>query len=83
MASDVATAGEAGAEVTKLAAGQAANGDQNGPAASDTVTPAPSAPADRPQPRPGDPAARPDAAEPGQQNAAHADLHCQHGSSKS
>jgi GTP diphosphokinase / guanosine-3',5'-bis(diphosphate) 3'-diphosphatase len=46
VASDVATAGEAGPEVTKLAAGQASNGDQDGPAASETVTPAASMPAD-------------------------------------
>ena len=40
MASDVATAGEAGPEVAQLAAGQADNGDQDRPAAGDTVTPA-------------------------------------------
>ena len=50
MASDVATAGEAGAEVTGLVAGQANNGDQGGPAASETVTPAASARAGNPNP---------------------------------
>jgi guanosine-3',5'-bis(diphosphate) 3'-pyrophosphohydrolase len=55
VASDVATAGDAGAEVTKLAAGQGQNGDQDGPAAGETVTPAASARAGRPQP-PDDPA---------------------------
>jgi GTP pyrophosphokinase len=64
VASDVATAGEAGAEVTGLAAGQAGNGDQGGSAASDRVTPAASAPAGSPNPPRADAAARPDAGEP-------------------
>ena len=78
MASDVATAGEAGAEVTRLAAGQANNGHQDGPAASDTVTPAASARAGSPNPPPADGAARPDAGASGaaedesQQNVAPA-----------
>jgi GTP diphosphokinase / guanosine-3',5'-bis(diphosphate) 3'-diphosphatase len=62
VASDVATAGEAGAEVTGLAAGQANNGEQGGPAASDTVTPAASARSGRPSAKPA--AARPDPAAP-------------------
>jgi GTP pyrophosphokinase len=72
VASDVATAGEAGAEVTKLAAGQTGNSDQDGPAASETVTPAASMPAGG-TPRPADEGVPPTAAssaDPAQATAA-------------
>jgi GTP diphosphokinase / guanosine-3',5'-bis(diphosphate) 3'-diphosphatase len=48
VASDVATAGEAGPEVARLAAGQADNGDQDRPAVGDTVIPAAPPQADGP-----------------------------------
>jgi guanosine-3',5'-bis(diphosphate) 3'-pyrophosphohydrolase len=49
VAGDVATADEAGTEVTQLAAGQAERSDQDQPAAADRVTPDIGAPADEPQ----------------------------------
>jgi guanosine-3',5'-bis(diphosphate) 3'-pyrophosphohydrolase len=70
VASDVATAGEASAEVTRLAAGQAGNGNQDGPAAGDTVTPAASMPANGTAPSE-DPAARPGPGETGETGDQH------------
>jgi guanosine-3',5'-bis(diphosphate) 3'-pyrophosphohydrolase len=80
VASDVATAGEAGPEIARLAAGQADNGDQDRPAAGDTVTPPASpqagepgaaGPVDGPGPEPRD-EAQADEAASGRAHAASA-----------